>query len=109
MINKGNTEEELLATTERVFAAGWKAVKLYFMLGLPGEREEDLEGIAELAHQVLRTAKNRGQVTVSLSTFVPKPHTPFQWQRQIGIGEIVDRQEFFKQAPEEPEHQRQMA
>jgi radical SAM family uncharacterized protein/radical SAM-linked protein len=95
-INKGNTEEELLATTERVFAAGWKAVKLYFMLGLPGEREEDLEGIAELAHRVLRTAKNRGQVTVSLSTFVPKPHTPFQWQRQIGIGETVDRQEFFK-------------
>jgi radical SAM family uncharacterized protein/radical SAM-linked protein len=96
VINKGNTEEELLATTERVFAAGWKAVKLYFMLGLPGEREEDLEGIAELARRVLRTAKNRGQVTVSLSTFIPKPHTPFQWQRQIGIGQIVDRQEFFK-------------
>jgi radical SAM family uncharacterized protein/radical SAM-linked protein len=96
LINKGNTEEELLATTERVFAAGWKAVKLYFMLGLPGEREEDLEGIAELAHRVLRTAKNRGQVTVSLSTFVPKPHTPFQWQRQIGIEETIDRQEFFK-------------
>jgi radical SAM family uncharacterized protein/radical SAM-linked protein len=95
-INKGNTEEELLATTERVFAAGWKAVKLYFMLGLPGERKEDLEGIAELAHRVIRTAKNRGQVTVSLSTFVPKPHTPFQWQRQIDIGEIVDRQGFFK-------------
>jgi len=96
VINKGNTEKELLATTERVFAAGWKAVKLYFMLGLPGERKEDLEGIAELAHRVIRTAKNRGQVTVSLSTFVPKPHTPFQWQRQIDIGEIVDRQEFFK-------------
>jgi radical SAM family uncharacterized protein/radical SAM-linked protein len=95
-INKGNTAEELLATTERVFAAGWKAVKLYFMLGLPGEREEDLEGIAELAQRVLRTAKNRGQVTVSLSTFVPKPHTPFQWQRQIGIEETLDRQEFFK-------------
>ncbi len=95
-INKGNTEEELLATTERVFAAGWKAVKLYFMLGLPGEREEDLEGIAGLAHRVLRTARNRGQVTVSLSTFVPKPHTPFQWQHQIGISEIFDRQEFFK-------------
>jgi len=96
VINKGNTEEELLATTERVFAAGWKAVKLYFMLGLPGEREEDLEGIAELAHRVLRTAKNRGQVTVSLSTFVPKPHTPFQWQRQIGIEETTARQMFFK-------------
>ncbi|MDP3096980.1 MAG: TIGR03960 family B12-binding radical SAM protein [Syntrophales bacterium] len=96
VINKGNTEEELLVTTEQVFAAGWKAVKLYFMLGLPGEREEDLEGIAELAHRVLRTAKNRGQVTVSLSTFVPKSHTPFQWQRQIGIEETAARQEFFK-------------
>jgi radical SAM family uncharacterized protein/radical SAM-linked protein len=97
IINKGNTEEELLATTERVFTAGWKAVKLYFMLGLPGEREEDLEGIAEMAHKALRTAKNRGQVTVSLSTFVPKPHTPFQWQRQIGIEETAARQEFFRQ------------
>ena len=96
VINKGNTEEELLATTEQVFAAGWKAVKLYFMLGLPGEREEDLEGIAELAHRALRTAKNRGQVTVSLSTFVPKAHTPFQWQRQIGIEETTTRQDFFK-------------
>jgi len=97
VINKGNTEEELLATTGRVFAAGWKAVKLYFMLGLPGEREEDLEGIAEMAHKALRTAQNRGQVTVSLSTFVPKPHTPFQWQRQIGIEETAARQEFFRQ------------
>ncbi len=96
-INKGNTEEELLATTGRVFAAGWKAVKLYFMLGLPGEREEDLEGIAEMAYKALRTAQNRGQVTVSLSTFVPKPHTPFQWQRQIGIEETAARQEFFRQ------------
>jgi radical SAM family uncharacterized protein/radical SAM-linked protein len=96
VINKGNTEEELLATTGRVFAAGWKAVKLYFMLGLPGEGEEDLEGIADLAHKTLQTAQNRGQVTVSLSTFVPKPHTPFQWQRQIGIAETNDRQEFFR-------------
>jgi radical SAM family uncharacterized protein/radical SAM-linked protein len=96
VINKGNTEGELLATTAQVFAAGWKAVKLYFMLGLPGEREEDLEGIADLARKTLLTARNRGQVTVSLSTFVPKPHTPFQWQRQIGITETNSRQEFFR-------------
>jgi radical SAM family uncharacterized protein/radical SAM-linked protein len=95
-INKGNTEAELLETTGRVFAAGWKSVKLYFMLGLPGEREEDLDGIAELARKTLQTAKNRGQVTVSLSTFVPKPHTPFQWERQIGIEETLARQAFFK-------------
>jgi radical SAM family uncharacterized protein/radical SAM-linked protein len=96
VINKGNTEEELLATTGQVFAAGWKTVKLYFMLGLPGEREEDLEGIADLAHKTLRMAQNRGQITVSLSTFVPKPHTPFQWQCQIGIETTVARQEFFR-------------
>ena len=95
-INKGNTEEDLLSTTQKVFEAGWSGVKLYFMLGLPGEREEDLEGIIELAHRVLHTSKNRGQVTVSLSTFVPKPHTPFQWERQIGIDEITERQDFFK-------------
>jgi len=96
IINKGNTEEELLATTAQVFAAGWKAVKLYFMLGLPGEREEDLEGIADLARKTLLTAENRGQVTVSLSTFIPKPHTPFQWQRQIDCAQIQTRQEFFR-------------
>ena len=95
-INKGNTEEDLLKTTAQVFDAGWRAVKLYFMIGLPGEEEEDLEGIASLAHKVLRTSRNRGQVTVSLSTFVPKPHTPFQWQRQIGLEEIFEKQSFFK-------------
>ncbi|MEW6335291.1 MAG: TIGR03960 family B12-binding radical SAM protein [Thermodesulfobacteriota bacterium] len=96
VINKGNTEEELLETTTRVFAAGWKSVKLYFMIGLPGEREDDLEGIAELARKALLTARNRGQITVSLSTFVPKPHTPFQWHRQIGIAEVLARQAFFR-------------
>jgi len=92
IINKGNTEEDLLATTAQVFAAGWKAVKLYFMIGLPSEREEDLDGIIELGHKVLKQARNRGQVTLSLSTFVPKPHTPFQWHRQIGMEEIAERQ-----------------
>jgi len=95
-INKGNTEEDLLKTSALVFDAGWRAVKLYFMIGLPGEEETDLEGIASLAHKVLRTSRNRGQVTVSLSTFVPKPHTPFQWQRQIGLEEISAKQSFFK-------------
>lgn len=95
-INKGNTEEDLLKTSAMVFDAGWRAIKLYFMIGLPGEEEADLEGIVSLAHKVLRTAKNRGQVTVSLSTFVPKPHTPFQWQRQAGLEEISAKQSFFK-------------
>ena len=101
-INKGNTEEELLETTSRVFAAGWRTVKLYFMIGLPGETNEDLEGIADLAYRVLRTAKNRGEVKVSLSTFVPKPHTPFQSERQIGIEEAVEKQNFFKNRLKNP-------
>ena len=96
VINKGNTEEDLLSTTRDVFAAGWRSVKLYFMLGLPGERKEDLEGIADLAYRVLQEGENRRQVTVSLSTFVPKPHTPFQWCRQISLEEILERQELLK-------------
>jgi radical SAM family uncharacterized protein/radical SAM-linked protein len=95
-INKGNTEEGLLVTTGRVFDAGWKSVKLYFMLGLPGEREEDLEGIIDLSYKVLKTAKGRGQVTVSMSTFVPKAFTPFQWQTQIGLEETRKKQDFLK-------------
>ncbi|SEM56372.1 radical SAM-linked protein/radical SAM family uncharacterized protein [Syntrophus gentianae] len=96
VINKGNTEEDLLATTAQVFAAGWKAVKLYFMIGLPSEQQEDLDGIIELGHRVLKQARNRGQVTLSLSTFVPKPHTPFQWHRQIGMDEIAEKQLYLR-------------
>lgn len=95
-INKGNTEADLLATTGQVFAAGWKSLKLYFMLGLPGETDEDIEGIADLAHRVLREANRRGQVTVSLSTFVPKPHTPFQWAEQIDLAQTRQRQDYFR-------------
>ncbi len=98
VINKGNTEEELLRTVGGVFDAGWKAVKLYFMIGLPGETATDLEGICDLAHKTLRLGKNLGKVTVSLSTFVPKPHTPFQWSRQISMDETREKQDFFRQA-----------
>ena len=96
VINKGNTEEDLLNTARRVFDAGWRSIKLYFMIGLPTERAEDLKGIVDLAYKVLREGNNKRQVTVSLSTFIPKPHTPFQWQRQIGLDETMERQEFFK-------------
>jgi radical SAM family uncharacterized protein/radical SAM-linked protein len=101
-INKGNSEADLLATTEQVFTAGWKSVKLYFMLGLPGETQTDMEGIADLAHKVLREAKHRGQVTVSLSTFVPKPHTPFQWARQISLAETREKQDYLKRRLRSP-------
>jgi radical SAM family uncharacterized protein/radical SAM-linked protein len=96
-INKGSTAADLLATTGQVFAAGWKSVKLYFMLGLPGETDEDMKGIVDLAYQVLREANRRGHVTVSLSTFVPKPHTPFQWAKQISLAETLEKQDYFRQ------------
>jgi len=94
VINKGNTEEALLATARKVFDAGWKSIKLYFMIGLPSETQEDLEGIVDLAYKVLREGNNRHQVTVSISTFVPKPFTPFQWQRQITIDETKENRIF---------------
>ena len=96
VINKGNTDEDLLETARRVFEAGWKSVKLYFMIGIPGEREEDLEGIADLAYKVLREGKSQKRINLALSTFIPKPHTPFQWHRQAGLEEILDKQGFFK-------------
>ena len=89
-INKNLTEEDLLKTCETAFSGGWNAVKLYFMLGLPTETDEDVIGIADLAQKVLwtwkRTAKNKSRgvrITVSTSCFVPKPHTPFQWEPQV--------------------------
>ena len=95
-INKNVTEEDLLNTCRLAFEGGWNNVKLYFMLGLPTETEEDILGIAELANQVLHTwrlyakNKNRGvRITVSTSCFVPKPHSPFQWERQNTMEEYI--------------------
>ncbi len=96
IINKGNTEADLITTAEKVFSAGWRAIKLYFMLGLPGETKEDLDGIIDLADKVARAGRNRRQVTVSVSSFIPKPHTPFQWERQIGVDEIREKQAYLK-------------
>jgi radical SAM-linked protein len=96
IINKGNTAEDLISRVDKVFAAGWKSIKLYFMLGLPYETQEDLEGIIELSRQVLKAARKRGQVTISLSTFIPKPHTPFQWEKQISLEETYIKQDFFR-------------
>ena len=95
-INKNVTEEDILNTCRLAFEGGWNNVKLYFMLGLPTETEEDILGIAELANQVLHTwrlyakNKNRGvRITVSTSCFVPKPHSPFQWEKQNTMDEYI--------------------
>ena len=93
-INKNVREEDLLHSCRVAFEGGWNGVKLYFMLGLPTETDEDVLGIAELANQVLHTwrmhatNKARGvRITVSTSCFVPKPHSPFQWERQVTMDE----------------------
>ncbi|WP_298271727.1 TIGR03960 family B12-binding radical SAM protein [Geobacter sp.] len=95
IINKGITEEDLLRNAFEAYSNGWRLIKLYFMIGLPGETEEDLHGIVELARKVKlegKRAGSGGEVNVSVSTFVPKAHTPFQWEPQIGHDEILARQ-----------------
>src|SRR5699024_5962639 len=90
VINKNLTEEDLLHSCRIAFEGGWSSVKLYFMLGLPTETDEDIVDIARVADHVVHTwreyapDKRRGvSVTVSTSWFVPKPHTAFQWEAQI--------------------------
>ncbi|WP_294472487.1 TIGR03960 family B12-binding radical SAM protein [uncultured Intestinimonas sp.] len=97
-INKNVTEEDLMTSCRTAFLGGWNAVKLYFMLGLPTETDEDVLGIANLARKVLQlwreTApdKRRGcRITVSTACFVPKPHTAFQWEPQVTREEYLRR------------------
>ena len=97
-INKNVTEEDLLRSCRTAFSGGWSSVKLYFMLGLPTETDEDVLGIADLAEKVYKTWKEvtpnpkRGvNITVSTAWFVPKPHTAFQWEPQITMEEYQRR------------------
>jgi len=98
VINKNVTEEELLETCSVAFEGGWNSIKLYFMLGLPTETDEDVMAIAGITQAILNLSrkcannKNRGaRITISTSCFVPKPHTPFQWERQITMAEYLRR------------------
>ena len=96
VINKNLTEEEILTSCANAFAGGWNNVKLYFMLGLPTETDEDVLGIAELVYKIIQNwkehapNKKRGlRVHVATAYFVPKPHTPFQWEKQITPDEYL--------------------
>ncbi len=95
VINKGITEEDLLATCQDAFRLGWKIMKFYFMIGLPTETMDDIDAIAELAIKAKKEGDKEGrgrrQINVSVGTFVPKPHTPFQWEPQISIDESRER------------------
>ena len=103
VINKNLTEEEILTTCANAFAGGWNNVKLYFMRGLPTETDEDVLGIAELVYKIIQTwkaeatNKKRGlRVHVATAFFVPKPHTPFQWEKQISQEEYLRRCKLLK-------------
>jgi radical SAM family uncharacterized protein len=104
VINKNVTEEDLLGSVQRAFEAGWRRVKLYFMIGLPSETDADVVGIGELVGRVFRVAREatppqqRGavRIAVSVSTFVPKAATPFQWEAQLTFDEIRRRQSLLR-------------
>lgn len=103
VINKNVTEDDLLHSVRTAFEQGWKAVKLYFMMGLPTETDEDIVGIAEIAQKVVDCYKEvkgkRGvKVTVSVSCFVPKAYTPFQWFAQVPQEEFERRQRLLKES-----------
>lgn len=95
VINKGITEKMITDCLTEIFSRGWERVKLYFMMGLPTETDEDLDAIAEISQMTLKLARSLGRrrasVSVSVSGFVPKPHTPFQWERQNTIDELREK------------------
>ena len=104
VINKNLSEDEILNTCANAFSGGWNNVKLYFMLGLPTETDEDVLGIADLVYKVIKTwkehaiNKKRGlRVHVATAYFVPKPHTPFQWEKQITPQEYLRRCRLLKE------------
>ena len=92
VINKGITEQDLMKSCQDAFAAGWNLIKFYFMIGLPTETLADVDGIVDLAVRAKQEAQGkRAQINVSAATFVPKPHTPFQWAEQLSLEESQER------------------
>jgi radical SAM superfamily enzyme YgiQ (UPF0313 family) len=101
-VNKGVSDEDLLEAVSSAYREGWRKLKLYFMVGFPGEEEEDVEAICALVRRIMREgdqgAPARGlQISLSVSTFVPKPHTPLQWARQMSLPEIARRHFILKE------------
>jgi radical SAM family uncharacterized protein len=102
VINKGVSEQDLLRTAEAAFASGWNRIKLYFMLGLPSETDEDILEIARLCQELARLGRQmrgrRVEIGISVATFVPKPHTPFQWEPLASREVVVRRQRLLREA-----------
>jgi radical SAM family uncharacterized protein/radical SAM-linked protein len=101
VVNKNVTEDQLLETAERVFSRGWGKMKLYFMIGLPTETDDDVRGVVETGARAAqvgkRAARGRADVTVSVSVHVPKPHTPFQWAAMDSLSEVSRKQQLLKE------------
>ena len=107
VINKGLTEEVILNGARMAFEGGWTRVKLYFMLGLPYETKEDIEGIADLSNKIAACffetvpkdkRREKVQIVTSTSFFIPKPFTPFQWARMCTMDEFIDKAQITKRA-----------
>ncbi|HZK10396.1 MAG TPA: TIGR03960 family B12-binding radical SAM protein [Clostridia bacterium] len=101
IINKNVNEKDLFSTMEEIFKEGYKKVKLYFIMGLPGENMEDVEAIAELAYKVVDlykevTGKRNVEITISTSCLVPKPFTPFQWMAQEKVEDFEEKQRYLR-------------
>ncbi len=99
VINKDTEEDGLFEATWHLSQRGWRSIKLYFMIGLPTEREEDLRAVADLSRRIrLGRGSGRGSIHVnaSVSTFIPKAHTPFQWEPQIPLADILDGQAYLR-------------
>src|SRR5690606_9726875 len=100
--NKNGTEAHVEESTRRVFSRGWHRLKLYFIIGLPTEEDDDVRGTVETGQRMLKIGRslvgNRAEVTVSVSSHVPKPHTPFQWCAQDSLDEIHRKQAILRQA-----------
>lgn len=108
VINKNISDQDLQEVVQGAFAAGWSSIKLYFMIGLPTETMADLDGIIDLAKQTLAwgrefsTSKRRPEVSISVASFVPKAHTPFQWMGQDSMESLLEKQKYLKKHLRQP-------
>ncbi len=100
VINKNLQDREILEASQNAFSQGWRLLKLYFMVGLPTERDEDLEGIVNMVKEVIRIGykilKTAPRINLSISSFIPKPHTPFQWLEMEGEKILIEKHRFLK-------------
>jgi radical SAM family uncharacterized protein len=99
VINKNISDEEVFSTIETALSLGWRALKLYLMIGLPEETDEDIEELGELIRKILQLGKRKlKRLHLSISPFMPKPHTPFQWRPQLPIESLLKRMQILRKS-----------